>query len=68
MVYENSLQEAYQLRRSLADLGERYILKYVIDRLEQLNGSLLPPGDDTVDMILNAVSYTHLTLPTKRIV
>ena len=39
--------------RSLGDLGERYILKYVIDRLEQLNGSLLPPGDDTVDMILS---------------
>ena len=41
------------MRRRLRDLGERYILEYVIGRLEQLNGSLLPPGDDTVDMILN---------------
>ena len=41
------------MRRRLGDLGERYILEYVIGRLKQLNGSLLPPGDDTVDMILN---------------
>jgi len=41
------------LRRRLRDLGERYILRYVIGRLEQLNGSLLPPGDDAVDIILS---------------
>jgi len=39
------------LRKRLRDLGERYILRYVIDRLEKLNGSLLSPGDDAVDMI-----------------
>ena len=39
------------MKRSLRDLGERYILRYVIDRLEKLNGSLLSPGDDAVDMI-----------------
>ena len=37
--------------KSLGELGEKPILRYVIDRLEQLNGSLLPPGDDAVDMI-----------------
>ena len=41
------------MRKRLGDLGERYILEYVIGRLQQLNGSLLPPGDDAVDMILN---------------
>ena len=39
------------MRKRLRDLGERYILRYVIDRLEKLNGSLLSPGDDAVDMI-----------------
>jgi len=39
--------------KSLGELGEKPILRYVIDRLEQLNGSLLPPGDDAVDMILS---------------
>ena len=39
--------------KSLGELGEKPILRYVIDRLGQLNGSLLPPGDDAVDMILS---------------
>ncbi|RLG07464.1 MAG: thiamine-phosphate kinase [Thaumarchaeota archaeon] len=50
MVCKDFLQEASGLK-SLGELGERYILEYVIDKLEQLNGSILPPGDDTVDMI-----------------
>ena len=37
--------------RTLRELGERWVLRYVARRLEGLPGALLPPGDDAADML-----------------
>ena len=43
--------------KSMAILGDKKILDYTVDKIEK-----------NFSEILIAVSYTHLTLPTKRIV
>ena len=62
---EDSVQEAItSLRNALAFAArseEPYIAKHIADKIMELDGLI------KVNQLL-AVSYTHLTLPTKRIV
>ena len=35
--------------RRLGEIGEKKLLEWIVKRLEEANGALLPPGDDAVD-------------------